>query len=41
MKEDFLQSIAKGKEVTLDDCLNVNVFVRILRAILNLMTPLV
>lgn len=41
MKNDFLQSIEKGKEVTLDDCLNVNVFVRILRAILNLMTPLV
>lgn len=40
MKSVFLEDLEKSHEVTLDECNKTNVFVRILRAVLNLMAPL-
>lgn len=40
MKADFLKTLDECEEVTYDDCLSVNIFVRALRMILKLFSPL-
>lgn len=40
IKEDFLKTLDECEEVTYDDCLSVNFFVRLLRAVLKLFSPL-
>ena len=40
VKKDFLETLDKCQEVTYADCRNVNVFVRMIRALLRLFAPL-
>lgn len=40
VKKDFLETLEKCQEITYADCGNVNVFVKILRALLRLFAPL-
>lgn len=40
MKEDYLETLKISQEITMEDCQKVNVFERILRALLNLFSPL-
>ncbi len=40
VKEDFLETLEKCQEVTYGDCKNVNIFVRIVRALLRMFSPL-
>lgn len=40
MKEDYLATLEKSQQVTYEDCMNVSIVVRIVRAILNLLAPL-
>ncbi len=40
MKKDYLQTLESSQEVTYEDCMKVRLPVRILRALLNLMSPL-
>ncbi len=40
MKEDYIKTLKQSHEVTYDDCKNVRISVRILRAFLNLLAPL-
>ena len=40
VKQDYLHSLAKSHEVTLKECKNVKLPVRIMRSILNLFSPM-
>ena len=40
VKQDYLHSLAKSHEVTLEECKNVKLPVRIMRSILNLFSPM-
>ena len=40
MKKDFMDSLKQSQEVTLQDCQNVNLFVRLFSAVLRLMAML-
>lgn len=40
LKEDYIEILAKSQEVTLEQCLNVPILKRIVRAILNLFAPM-
>lgn len=40
IKRDYLETLEKCTEITYDDCLNVNIFVRIGRALLRLFAPM-
>lgn len=40
VKEDYLKTLEKSQEITMEDCLNVSWFVRVIRGILNLFAPM-
>lgn len=40
VKKDFLETLEKCQEVTYEECKNVNIFVRMVRALLRLFAPL-
>lgn len=40
IKTDFLKTLEKCREITYNDCKNVNIFVRMLRSLLRLFAPL-
>ena len=40
MREDFLATLEKSQEITLDQCRDVNIFVRLIRSILRVFAPL-
>lgn len=40
MKEDYLNTLNKSQEITYEDCMKVKLPVRMLRALLNLLSPL-
>ncbi len=40
VKTDFLQTLEKCEEITLEKCRNVNIFVRFIRALLRLFAPM-
>ena len=39
-KEDFLQTLEKCEEITIEEYMKTNAIVRILRSVLNLFSPL-
>lgn len=39
-KEDYLKTLAQSQEITYEDCKNVNIFRRVIRALLNIIAPL-
>ena len=40
VKEDYLKTLEKSQEITMEDCLEVSWFVRVVRAFLNLFAPM-
>ena len=38
--KDYLETLEKSQQITLEDCLKVKLPVRILRSILNLFSPM-
>ncbi|MEG2244878.1 MAG: cardiolipin synthase, partial [Erysipelotrichaceae bacterium] len=40
LKDDYIKTLAKSQEMTIEDCLKVKLPTRIMRAILNLFSPM-